>query len=150
MNKTPNTGLAVDEELVRKLALLLDETKLSEIEMANDGFRIRVARQIATTHIAPTSVTPSLPVPVPANTSGGVPAGTITAPMVGNVYLSARPGAAPFITVGDRVEKGQTLLIIEAMKVMNPIPSPKAGVVREIMVADGHPVEFGEPLLVLE
>ncbi|MFN9789753.1 MAG: acetyl-CoA carboxylase biotin carboxyl carrier protein, partial [Holosporales bacterium] len=83
-------------------------------------------------------------------TSGGVPAGTITAPMVGNVYLSARPGAAPFITVGDRVEKGQTLLIIEAMKVMNPIPSPKAGVVREIMVADGHPVEFGEPLLVLE
>ncbi|MFN9790166.1 MAG: acetyl-CoA carboxylase, biotin carboxyl carrier protein, partial [Holosporales bacterium] len=66
MNKTPNTGLAVDEELVRKLALLLDETKLSEIEMANDGFRIRVARQIATTHIAPTSVTPSLPVPVPA------------------------------------------------------------------------------------
>ncbi|MFN5609058.1 MAG: acetyl-CoA carboxylase biotin carboxyl carrier protein [Holosporales bacterium] len=150
MNKTPNTGLAVDEELVRKLALLLDETKLSEIEMANDGFRIRVARQIATTHIAPTSVTPSLPVPVPANTSGGVPAGTITAPMVGNVYLSARPGAAPFITVGDRVEKGQTLLIIEAMKVMNPIPSPKAGVVREIMVADGHPVEFSEPLLVLE
>ncbi|MFN7226804.1 MAG: acetyl-CoA carboxylase biotin carboxyl carrier protein [Holosporales bacterium] len=150
MNKTPNTGLAVDEELVRKLALLLDETKLSEIEMANDGFRIRVARQIATTHIAPTSVTPSLPVPVPANTSGGVPAGTITAPMVGNVYLSARPGAAPFITVGDRVEKGQTLLIIEAMKVMNPIPSPKAGIVREIMVADGHPVEFGEPLLVLE
>ncbi len=150
MNKTPNTGLAVDEELVRKLALLLDETKLSEIEMANDGFRIRVARQITTTHIAPTSVTPSLPVPVPANTSGGVPAGTITAPMVGNVYLSARPGAAPFITVGDRVEKGQTLLIIEAMKVMNPIPSPKAGVVREIMVADGHPVEFGEPLLVLE
>ncbi|MFN7901292.1 MAG: acetyl-CoA carboxylase biotin carboxyl carrier protein [Holosporales bacterium] len=150
MNKTPNTGVAVDEELVRKLAQLLDETKLSEIELANDGFRIRVVRQLSAVHIAPTPVTPSLPLPVPANISVGVPTGAVTAPMVGNVYLSARPGAAPFVTVGDRVEKGQTLLIIEAMKVMNPIPSPKAGVVREILVTDGHPVEFGEPLVVLE
>ncbi|MFN8693162.1 MAG: acetyl-CoA carboxylase biotin carboxyl carrier protein, partial [Holosporales bacterium] len=120
-----------------------------EIEVADGSFRIRVARQsgsvVHTAAIAPTVQAASAAAPVKAANSDA-----ITSPMVGNTYLSPRPGAAAFITVGARVEKGQTLLIIEAMKVMNPIPSPRGGVVKEILVTDGQPVEFGEALVVVE
>ncbi|MCA3270243.1 MAG: acetyl-CoA carboxylase biotin carboxyl carrier protein [Thalassospira sp.] len=140
---------SVDDKLVKHLARLLDDTGLTEIEVADGSFRIRVARQsgsvVHTAAIAPTVQAASAAAPVKAANSDA-----ITSPMVGNTYLSPRPGAAAFITVGARVEKGQTLLIIEAMKVMNPIPSPRAGVVKEILVTDGQPVEFGEALVVVE
>lgn len=140
---------SVDDKLVKHLARLLDDTGLTEIEVADGSFRIRVARQssgvVHTVPVAAPTQTAAVSAPVKAANSDA-----ITSPMVGNTYLSPRPGAPAFITVGARVEKGQTLLIIEAMKVMNPIPSPRGGVVKEILVTDGQPVEFGEALVVVE
>jgi acetyl-CoA carboxylase biotin carboxyl carrier protein len=139
--------LEVDEALVRKLAQLLTETGLAEIEFESGGQRIRVNRQTVV-------AAPAAPAAAPAAAPGaaaleGPPAGAVTSPMVGTVYLSSEPGGAPFVKVGDRVAKGQTILIIEAMKVMNPIPAPAGGTVREILVADGRPVEYGEVLMVV-
>jgi len=146
--------LECDEALIRRLSDLLEETGLSEIEYEAEGQRIRVARnsQVAAAP-AVARVPGALCRPEAADVPSErdlVPANAVTAPMVGTVYLAAEPGAAVFVAVGDEVELGQTLVIIEAMKVMNPIPSPRAGTVRNILIQDGQPVEFGEPLMVIE
>lgn len=144
----------VNEELVRKLADLLQETGLSEIEYEVNNHRIRVAKTVTVTGYAPPAMPAAPCAPLkPAAPAGGpeaIPAGAVTAPMVGTVYVAGEPGAPPFVKVGDQVREGQVLLIIEAMKVMNPLASPRAGTVKQIMVSDGQPVEYGEPLLVIE
>ncbi len=150
-----------DTALIRDLAVLLDETNLSEIELEQGDTRIRVARQLSIN--APVNV--ATPVQVPA----GAPAapvtaaaataepsdaaphpGTVASPMVGTAYLAPEPGAEPFVQVGDKVTEGQSILIIEAMKTMNHIPSTKSGTVKQILVDDAQPVEFGEPLIIVE
>jgi acetyl-CoA carboxylase biotin carboxyl carrier protein len=138
----------VDDALVRKLATLLGETGLTEIEYEVGEQRIRVSRGGGTTvaMAAPAAAAPTAPKPAAAE---GPPAGAVTSPMVGTAYGAAEPGAAPFVKVGDKVAKGQTLLIIEAMKVMNPIPAPHGGTVQEILFGDGRPVEYGEVLMVV-
>ena len=147
----------VNEELVRKLADLLQETGLNEIEYEVNNHRIRVAKGAgAVVAAVPAPVAPCAPAapgaPVaPAGaTPDAVPPGAVTAPMVGTVYVASEPGTPPFVKVGDQVREGQTLLIIEAMKVMNPLASPRAGTVKQVLVSDGQPVEYGEPLLVIE
>jgi len=145
--------LDVDEALIRKLADLLKETGLNEIEYESGQHRIRVNRgQAHGAVLAPAAAPPaalSAPSAPPAAVVEGPPAGAVTSPMVGTAYLAAEPGAAPFVKVGDMVKAGQTLLIIEAMKVMNPIAAPQGGTVSDIMVSDGRPVEFGEVLMVV-
>lgn len=141
--------LQPDDDLIRRLASLLEETGLSEIEYEAEGHRIRVGRGVAA-HAAPLAPPPAAPQTGPAPASDVVPAGAVTAPMVGTVYVAAEPGSAPFVRVGDDVSEGDTLLIIEAMKVMNPLTSPHAGKVTRILVRDGQPVEFGEPLIIIE
>jgi len=139
----------VDDALVRKLAALLADTGLTEIEYEVGQQRIRVSRG------GVTSVAVAAPAPAPASAAAtpavaeGPPAGAVTSPMVGTAYAAAEPGATPFVKVGDKVAKGQTLLIIEAMKVMNPIPAPHGGTIQEILFGDGRPVEYGEVLLVV-
>ncbi|MEO3430753.1 acetyl-CoA carboxylase biotin carboxyl carrier protein [Pelagibius sp. CAU 1746] len=143
----------VNEELVRKLADLLQETGLNEIEYEVNNHRIRVAKNAGVTTLAAPAAAPAPCAPAPAAAAGGpeaVPAGAVTAPMVGTVYVASEPSAPPFVKVGDSVSEGQTLLIIEAMKVMNPLASPRAGTVKQILISDGQPVEYGEPLLVIE
>ncbi len=147
---------AVDSDLIRKLAETLAETGLSEIEYAEGDRRVRVVRALAAA--APAPAASPAPAATPAPSPGAPapagppqpPAGAITAPMVGTVYLAAEPGATPFVRVGDKIKDGQTLLIIEAMKVMNPIRSPRAGTVTQVLVAEAQPVEYGEPLVVVE
>jgi len=142
----------VDEALVRKLAKLLGETGLSEIEFENAGRRIRVTNQkgdTIQTVAAHTSAAPPAAAQPAAKPDQPAP-GTLTSPMVGTAYLSPEPDANAFVKVGDRVSKGQTVLIIEAMKVMNPIQAPANGTVTDILIHDGQPVEFGEPLLVIQ
>ena len=148
----------IDTRLVRRLAAILTDTGLSEIEVERGGLKIRVARNITAAPVmqayapAPAAAAPAASAPAPVEMAGEAlpPGEVIKSPMVGTVYLQAQPGQPPFIKVGDTVAAGQTLLIIEAMKTMNPIPAPKAGVVRAIMAGDGQPVEFGEPLAVIE
>lgn len=143
----------VNEELVRKLADLLQETGLSEIEYEVNNHRIRVAKAAAVTTVAAPHATGPAPCAPQKPAAGGpeaIPSGSVTAPMVGTVYVASEPGSPPFVKVGDQVSEGQVLLIIEAMKVMNPLASPRAGTVKQIMVSDGQPVEYGEPLLVIE
>ena len=149
----------IDTRLVRRLAGILNDTGLSEIEVEHDGLKIRVARTLTAAPVsvqvpAPVAAAPApaaVPAAQPAFTGEALPPGeVIKSPMVGTVYLASQPGAAPFVKVGDTVTQGQTLLIIEAMKTMNPIPAPKGGVVRALMAEDGQPVEFGEPLAVIE
>lgn len=141
--------LEPDDKLIRKLAALLDETGLSEIEYEADGQRIRVGR--GTLSAAAAAPGPQMPAPAPAAAAADeLPAGVILSPMVGTVYVANEPGAAPLVKVGDGVTEGQPLLIIEAMKVMNPLTSPRAGTVTRIFASDGQPVEFGEPLIVVE
>lgn len=145
--------LQPDEALIRKLAKLLEQEGLTEIEYEADGRRVRVARGTAATLIPAVQSAPSAevaPAGVGRPADEAVPASAITAPMVGTVYLSPEPGAAAFVKVGDSVNEGQTLLIIEAMKVMNPLVAPRSGKVTRILVQDGQPVEFAEPLLLLE
>ena len=141
--------LEVDEALVRKLAQLLTDTGLTEIEFESGDQRIRVNRQSVVAGAGMAPATPAPAAPAAAAPAAGPPTGAVTSPMVGTVYLSSEPGGTPFVKVGDRVAKGQTILIIEAMKVMNPIPAPAAGTVRDILVADGRPVEYGEVLMVV-
>lgn len=150
MTNIPNSADA-DRELVRDLAELLTEKGLSEIEIERGDFRVRVAR-IAS--VAP-SAGVALPVAALAAAEPVVPdpakaQGVVLSPMVGTAYLAPEPGAKPFIEIGQTVRQGQTVLIVEAMKTMNAIPAPKAGTVREILVSDGQPVEFGEPLLIVD
>ena len=146
-----------DAALIRELALLLDETSLTEIEIERAGLRVRVARNVsiaASVPAAPLAV--AAPAPSPASAAAVVAVdmakhpGAVPSPMVGTAYWASEPGAKPFIEVGTKVAVGQTLLIIEAMKTMNQIPSPRAGTVTQILVEDGQPVEFGEPLVIIE
>jgi acetyl-CoA carboxylase biotin carboxyl carrier protein len=142
----------IDEALIRKLAKLLKETGLTEIEFETDDARIRVNAGASGPVIAAAPAV-AAPAAVAAATAApaaeGPAAGSVSSPMVGTAYLSPEPNAAAFVKVGDRIAKGQTILIIEAMKVMNPIPAPHAGTVTQILVQDGQPVEFGEPLMVI-
>ncbi|WP_010299944.1 acetyl-CoA carboxylase biotin carboxyl carrier protein [Candidatus Odyssella thessalonicensis] len=158
--------LSIEKDAIRALADILVETDLTEIEYENEGHRIRVARNLsvssnitfptaasmgagsanpsgAAVYAAPAAVHPNPP-------SAAGPEGALKSPMVGTVYTSPEPGAASFVKVGDSVSQGQTLLIIEAMKVMNPIKAPRAGKITSILITDAQPVEFGEPLLVIE
>ncbi|MBR0780159.1 acetyl-CoA carboxylase biotin carboxyl carrier protein [Bradyrhizobium iriomotense] len=148
-----------DSALVRELALLLDETSLTEIEIERAGLRLRVARNISVAATMPMPMA-AAPAALPMAASAAAPAaagvdlskhpGAVTSPMVGTAYWAPEPGAKPFIEVGTKVSVGQTLLIIEAMKTMNQIPSPRAGTVTQILVEDGQPVEYGEPLVIIE
>lgn len=145
----------IEKDAIRSLADILVETDLTEIEYENEGHRIRVARNttISASVAMPTAHHMAHPqaAAVPAEKSAPKPSeNALKSPMVGTVYLSNEPGAAPFVGIGDSVAQGQTLMIIEAMKVMNPIKSPRAGKIASILIKDGQPVEFGEPLLVIE
>jgi acetyl-CoA carboxylase biotin carboxyl carrier protein len=148
----------VDQELIRQLALLLTETDLTEIEVEHEDLRIRVARNVtaapaAAYHVAaPVAPVAAAPVVVAAAPEANLAnhPGVVPSPMVGTAYRAAEPGAKTFIEIGDTVREGQTLLIVEAMKTMNQIPAPRSGVVKAIMVDDGQPVEYGEPLLIIE
>ncbi len=148
-------GMKVDLNLVRALAELLDETGLTEIEVEDSDRKIRVARgggtfvQAAPAPVAPAAVAPSAVAVAPAVAPADHP-GTVKSPMVGTIYLAASPEAASFVKPGDRVKEGDTLVIIEAMKVMNPIIAPRGGKVTEILVANGQPVEFDQPLVIIE
>src|SRR6478736_4778929 len=144
-----------DSALIRELALLLDETSLTEIEIERAGLRVRVARNITVSAAMSANYQPAFPAagvsaaPAAAADLAKHP-GVVPSPMVGTAYWAPEPGAKPFIEVGSKVSAGQTLLIIEAMKTMNQIPSPRAGTVTQILVEDGQPVEFDEPLVIIE
>jgi len=150
-----------DSKLIKELADLLDKSSLTEIELEADGMRIRVARQGATQMVTSQQTiaqpAPAAPVPAadvtPAPAASANPAsnpGAVKSPMVGTAYLAPEPGAKDFVTIGSTVKQGQTLLIIEAMKTMNPITAPRAGKVTEIIVTNEQPVEFDEVLLIIE
>jgi acetyl-CoA carboxylase biotin carboxyl carrier protein len=145
---------AIDKDLIRELAALLDETGLTEIEIERAGLRVRVGRGTTTVHAAaPAAASQSAPAPAPSTatlTDPGKHPGAVASPMVGTAYRSPAPGTPPFIDIGSKVSAGDTLLIIEAMKTMNQIPAPRAGTVTQILVEDGQPVEFGEPLVIIE
>jgi acetyl-CoA carboxylase biotin carboxyl carrier protein len=144
----------IDPEMIREWASLLRENDLTEIEIEQDDLRIRVARTLVA---APQAAAPiaALPAAAPppaaeAPAEAARQAGAVLSPMVGTAYLAPEPGAKPFVEVGSQVRQGQTVLIVEAMKTMNAIPAPKGGTVREVLVEDGQPVEYGEPLLVID
>eukprot|EP00439_Symbiodinium_sp_Y106_P089159 s1_g1695.t1 len=152
----------VDQDLVRQLAEILKETDLSEIEVETDDLKVRVARQSQVVNVAapvaaapaaapaPAAAAPAPAAAAPEGSGKSSHPGAVPSPMVGTVYVAAEPGAAAFVSVGTQVTQGQTVLIVEAMKTMNQIPAPKSGTVKEILVEDGQPVEFGEPLLIIE
>ncbi|MBB3913268.1 acetyl-CoA carboxylase biotin carboxyl carrier protein [Rhizobium fabae] len=150
----------IDQALIRDLANILNETDLTEIEVEQDDLRIRVSRAGTTQYVqapiaapafaAPAAAAPAAAAAAPAAAPSRNPANVVSAPMVGTVYMAPAPGARPFIEIGATVKEGQTLIIIEAMKTMNQIPSPKSGKVTEILVDDGHPVEYGQALVVVE
>ncbi len=153
--------MKIDESAIRKLAKLLDETGLTEIEVEDGDQSVRVSRSANVVSFNP-AANQSLPVmdsdpttPHPANTkapsaSAASHPGAITSPMVGTAYTSPEPGASSFVSKGSSVKAGDTLLIIEAMKVMNPIKAPKSGTVTQVLVENGQPVEFGDVLVVIE
>jgi acetyl-CoA carboxylase biotin carboxyl carrier protein len=156
-----NKSQAIHPDLVSELAAIINESGLSEIEVEHGELRLRIARTL--TAAAPTqthvvhAAAPALAAPAPAPAAPGAPAadgathpGAVPSPMVGTAYLSPEPGAAAFIKVGDTVTAGQTMLVVEAMKTFNPIPAPRAGKITAILVTDAQPVEFGEPLVILE
>ncbi len=163
MAKDPKEKDSIERGLIRDLAQLLNENGLTEIEIERDGLKLRIARQAtvaaaaAVTHAAaaPTSARPS---PSPASTEPAVSAaselaahpGCVRSPMVGTAYRSPEPGSVPFVEIGTRVSQGQTLLIIEAMKTMNHIPAPRSGTIAHVLFENGQPVEFNEPLVVIE
>ena len=150
--------MRVDTDLVKKLAEMLDENDLSEIEVEDNGRRIVVKRKLAVAaapavHAPAAAAPPAAPAPAPAaptEQNAASHPGAVKSPMVGTVYLSGEPGSPPCVAVGARVAEGDTLLIIEAMKVMNPIAAPRAGVVRQILVQDAQPVEYEQPLAIIE
>jgi len=154
----PATGMRIDADLVRELAEMLSDNALTEIEVEDGKRRIRVRREAAPvhmmSHIGGAVASSSVPVasaPSPEVAAVSSPAGeTVRSPMVGTAFLSAEPGGAAFIALGDTVKAGDTLMIIEAMKVMNPILAPKGGTVRQLLVADAQPVEYDQPLVVIE
>ncbi|MBY5624479.1 acetyl-CoA carboxylase biotin carboxyl carrier protein [Rhizobium leguminosarum] len=149
----------IDQALIRDLANILNETDLTEIEVEQDDLRIRVSRAGTPQYVQAPIAAPGYAAPADAAAAAVAaptaapsrnPANVVNAPMVGTVYMAPAPGARPFIEVGATVKEGQTLIIIEAMKTMNQIPSPKSGKVTEILVDDGHPVEYGQALVVIE
>ena len=151
----------IDQALIRDLANILNDTDLTEIEVEQDDLRIRVSRAGNTQYVQAPIAAPAFAAAVPAAAAPAAapaapavaarnPANTVSAPMVGTAYMAPAPGARPFIELGATVKEGQTLLIIEAMKTMNQIPSPKSGKVTEILVEDGSPVEYGQALVVIE
>ena len=154
----------IDHELIRKLAELLSETDLNEIEIEHETLRLRLSRNTAAVTQVVQAAAPAVaaPAPAPATAPQSVSAvapsteddavakNALKSPMVGTAYVAAEPGTPPFVAIGDKVKAGQTILIIEAMKTMNQIPADKAGTVTAILVDDAQPVEFGEPLLVIE
>jgi len=143
----------VDKDLIRDLANLLDETELTEIEVEQHGIRIRVQRAPGASPHAVPALAPAPAIVVQGNDKPADMAnhpGTVTSPMVGTAFRSAEPGAPAFVETGSVVAEGQTVLIVEAMKTFNPIVAPRAGKVTAILVEDGQPVEFGEPLLIIE
>jgi acetyl-CoA carboxylase biotin carboxyl carrier protein len=152
-------GMQIDPDLVRQLAQLLNENDLTEIEVEHGDRRIAVKRQIFAA-AAPGPAAPAYAVGAAAPTAAPAQAadeasaashpGTVKSPMVGTAYLAAEPGAQPFVSTGSRVEAGDTLVIVEAMKVMNPITAPRGGVVKQILVQDSQPVEYDQPLLIIE
>jgi acetyl-CoA carboxylase biotin carboxyl carrier protein len=152
--KTKSDSKSDDSALIRELALLLDETNLTEIEIERAGLRVRVARNISIAASMPPSqpaaVVPAAAAVVAAAADVAKHPGVVPSPMVGTAYWASEPGAKPFVEIGTKVSVGQTLLIIEAMKTMNQIPSPRAGTVTQILIEDGQPVEFGEPLVIIE
>lgn len=151
-----SSGMNVDTKLVRELAELLAETGLTEIEVEDGDRKVRVARGGGVVMAAPQAAplaavhaaAAAAPVPEPTDTGADV-AGALKSPMVGTAYLTPEPGAQPFVKVGDSVSEGQTLLIIEAMKVMNPIAADKAGTIKSILVENAQPVEYDQPLVVI-
>jgi acetyl-CoA carboxylase biotin carboxyl carrier protein len=158
MMAKPPKPLAVDHSLIRELTRLLEETGLTEIEIEHDGQRVRVARTPAALAAAP-SVPVATRAEAPAQAAAGIAGtppdlsrhpGLVISPMVGTAYAAPEPGARPFIDVGSTVKAGDTLLIVEAMKTMNQIPAPRGGTVVQILFEDGQPVEFGEPLVIIE
>lgn len=150
------SGMNVDCKLVRELAELLADTGLTEIEVEDGERKIRVARglaPVAATAAPAMAVPAAAPAQEPATAQSPAPsaaADAVKSPMVGTVYLSAEPGSPPFVKVGDTVKAGDTLVIVEAMKVMNPISAPAAGTIKEILVSNAQPVEFDQPLIVLD
>ena len=151
----PKPKSAIDHDLIRDLAKLLDETGLTDIEIEQSGLRVRVGRQshpVAAPIQMPAPVL-SAPAPMTAIPVISDPAknpGVVSSPMVGTAYMGPAPGAKPFVDIGSKVKSGDTLLIIEAMKTMNQIPAPRSGTVTQILIEDGHPVEFGESLMIIE
>jgi acetyl-CoA carboxylase biotin carboxyl carrier protein len=157
-------NLNSDVEFIKALSEILRENDLTEIEVSrdygeSDSIDVRVAREIHAAPVAAPAPVAAAPVAAAVAAAPATPtppedpaqhAGAVTSPMVGTVYLAAEPGAAPFVSVGDKVSEGQTLLIIEAMKTMNQIPSPQAGVVKRILVDDASAAEFGTPLMIIE
>ena len=151
-NKTFNN------EQIRQLAEILTDTGLSEIEVEQDGLKIRVAREITSAMTVPAPQPAPAPSPAPvsapttpaADPTAGKSAGTVNSPMVGTAYMAPSPEAAPFVQVGSKVKAGQAIMIIEAMKTMNQIPAPHGGTVTAILVSNGDPVEYDEPLMVIE
>jgi acetyl-CoA carboxylase biotin carboxyl carrier protein len=151
MSKDPKKP-GVDADAIRELSQLLNETGLTEIEIEHNGARIRVSRAAVNAVMGSVPVTAAAPAAAPAPAAAaasGPPAGAVPSPMVGTVYLSPEPGKPAFISVGKTVKEGDTLFIVEAMKTMNPITAPHAGTVKDICVADGNPVEFGQTLAVI-
>ncbi|SNS37814.1 biotin carboxyl carrier protein [Sphingomonas laterariae] len=150
--------IRVDVDLVKQLAELLDATKLTEIEVEDGERRVRVVRKAApvaapVAYAAAPAPVAAAPVAAAAPAAEAAPAdhpGAVKSPMVGTAYLAAEPGAAPFVSAGDKISAGQTLLIVEAMKVMNPITAPRGGTVKQVLVENGQPVEFDQPLLIVE
>jgi acetyl-CoA carboxylase biotin carboxyl carrier protein len=143
----------IDNDAIRQLAELLDDTNLTEIEVAAGDNRIRVARQgtmvAAAPAAAPAAPAASAPAVAAPSDAASHP-GAVKSPMVGVVYFAPEPGAAPFISVGASIAEGQTLMLIEAMKTFNPIRAPKSGKITQIIATDGHPVEYDEPLVIIE
>jgi acetyl-CoA carboxylase biotin carboxyl carrier protein len=150
----PDHEFKVGADLIRQLARLLEETGLTEIEVEREGHRVRVARGGGAQVIAaPTAASAAQAAPVAAPIAHADPSqhpGLVTSPMVGTTYLASEPKSPPFVEIGTRVTTGDTLLIIEAMKTMNQIPAPRSGTVVQILVSDAQPVEFGEPLMIIE
>ena len=152
MAKPPKVPV-VNRELILELTKLLDETGLTEIEIEQDGQRVRVARAGMPVAAAPRAAAPTTLLPLEQDKAPLDPSkhpGVVISPMVGTAYASAEPGAKPFVDIGSRVKSGDTLLIIEAMKTMNQIPATRSGTVVQILFEDGQPVEFGEPLVIIE
>ena len=149
MPKTP----AIDHDVIRDLAKLLDETGLTEIEFERDGVSVRVARHLSApnSRLRSAEAPGSLPVAAaPASIDPTQHPGAVISPMVGTAYLGPAPGARPLVEIGSQVKTGEPLLIIEAMKTMNQIPAPRSGTVIQILVGDGQPVEYGQPLMIIE